>query len=51
MGRDALKLGMVQKMILRCAQMLYLKCISELRVDSVDRSPHMLANKWVLYLH
>ena len=39
MGRDALKLGMVQKMILRCAQMLYLKCISELRVDSVDRSP------------
>lgn len=39
MGRDALKLGVVQKMILCCTQMLYLKCISELRVDSVDRSP------------
>lgn len=39
MGRDASKLGMVQWMILYCAQILYLKCISELKVDSGDRFP------------
>ena len=44
MGRDALKLGMIQRMILYCAQILYLKCISELKVDSGDRFPICLLN-------
>lgn len=39
MGRDALKLGMIQRMILYCARILYLKCISELKVNSGDRFP------------
>ena len=44
MGRDALKLGKIQRMILYCAQILYLKCISELKVDSGDRFPICLLN-------
>ena len=45
MGRDASKLGMVQRMILCCARMFYLKCISELKVDSGDRFPICLLIK------
>ena len=49
MGRDALKLGMIQRMILYCAQILYLKCISELKVNSGDRFPICLLN-WLFSL-
>ena len=45
MGRDALKLGMVQRMILRCARMFYLKCIFGTKSRFGRSFPHMLANK------
>ena len=45
MGRDALKLGMIQRMILYCAQVLYLKCIFGTKSKFGRSFPHMLANK------
>lgn len=45
MGRDALKLGMIQGMILYCAQILYLKCIFGTKSRFGRSFPHMLANK------
>lgn len=45
MGRDASKLGMVQRMILYCAQILYLKCIFGTKSRFGRSFPHMLANK------
>ena len=46
MGRDALKLGMIQKMILYCARILYLKCIFGTKSKFGRSFPNMLANKW-----
>lgn len=43
MGRDALKLGMIQRMILYCAQILYLKCIFGTKSRFGRSFPHMLA--------
>ena len=45
MGRDALKLGMIQRMILYCARILYLKCIFGTKSRFGRSFPHMLANK------
>ena len=45
MGRDALKLGMIQRMILYCARILYLKCIFGTKSIFGRSFPHMLANK------
>ena len=39
MGRDASKLGMVQRMILYCARILYRKCIFGTKSKFGDRSP------------
>lgn len=43
MGRDALKLGMIQRMILYCAQILYLKCIFGTKSRFGRSFPHMFA--------
>ena len=45
MGRDASKLGMIQRRILYCAQILYLKCIFRTKSRFGRSFPHMLANK------
>lgn len=45
MGRDASKLGMIQRMILYCARIFYLKCIFGTKSRFGRSFPHMLANK------